>query len=342
MKRAFLFTLFLPLMLFSLTLEDKISNLFLIGFEGKSVPKKLCSYLKLHPLGGVILFGKNISSPLQLKRLSNDLKTCSKYPLLIAIDEEGGAVQRLSSKNGFFDTPSAKKISSMEEDKARYYFRKMAKTLKEEGINLNLAPSVDLSINPKNSVIVQRGRSFGKSPKIVEKFASIFIEEMKKEGVISSLKHFPGHGSSLGDSHKGFVDVSWFWQKRELEPFLNLKADMIMSAHIFNSHIDPLYPATLSKKTLSILRKNGFKGVIISDDMQMGAISSNYSQKDAFALALNAGVDILLIGNQLSKPQSIDELVNEVKELVYANIVSKERINEANDMIVRLKSHLGR
>ena len=340
MKKAFLIILFLPHLLFSITLEDKISNLFLIGFEGKRVPSKLCSYLKVHPLGGVILFSKNISSPWQLKRLTTHLQTCSKYPLFIAIDEEGGAVQRLSSKNGFFDTPSAKKIASMKEKSARYYYHKMAKILKEEGINLNLAPSVDLSINPKNRVIVKRGRSFGKSPKIVEKYASIFIKEMKKEGVIACLKHFPGHGSSLGDSHKGFVDVSRLWKKRELEPFLNLKADMIMSAHIFNSHLDPLYPATLSKKTLSILRKNGFAGLIISDDMQMRAISSNYSQKKALALALNAGVDILLIGNQLSKPQSIYDLVREVKELVSANLVSKERINEANDKILRLKSLL--
>ncbi len=339
MSRVFLALLF-TLSLKAITLEDKISSLFIIGFNGLMPPSSLLSYIGTHEIGGVILFSKNIKDKEQLKELCNLLQIESKSKLFIGVDEEGGLVQRLSSKNGFFDTPKPVDVAKLDKDRAKEIYAKMANILKDEGINLNFAPSVDLAINPKNQVIYKYGRSFGSNPKRVIEYANIFMKEMQKRAIISCIKHFPGHGSSLNDSHKGFVDVTNLWSKVELEPFFNLEPKMIMSAHIFNKKLDPIYPATLSKKTIDLLRDRGFDGVIISDDMQMRAISKNYDLNSSLRLAINSGIDMLLFGNQLSKPISIDSLVNRVKLLVKSGKISKNRIDEAYKRVVRLKGEI--
>ena len=187
-------------------------------------------------LGGVILFDynpidknkpKNIASKEQLKTLSAQLQACSKdQKLLIAIDQEGGKVQRLKSQYGFYGNfPSAAGVSKMSSADTLETYRKMGKELKDAGINYDLAPVVDLAINSKNHVIYELGRSYGANPKDVAASASLFLQAMHEEGVLTSLKHFPGHGSSLGDTHKGYVDVTKSWSKQELEPFKLLKSE---------------------------------------------------------------------------------------------------------------------
>jgi beta-N-acetylhexosaminidase len=198
----------------------------------------------------------------------------------------------------------------------------------------------------KNHVIHGLGRSYGKDPKVVAKYANIFMDAMHQYGVLTSLKHFPGHGSSVGDTHKGYVDVTKLWSKVELEPYkyLKNKADTIMVAHVFNKKIDSRYPATLSSKTVNgLLRKSiGYNGVVITDDLQMGAISKKYSLKTTLQLAVNAGNDILLFGNQLDpkKVVSVKKVVETIVELIRENKIDEKSINRAYSRIKNLKKKL--
>ena len=334
-----LLLLFLSSSLFAESLKKEIAQMLIVGFKGDHVPHALEIQITKEGLGGVILFKKNITSPSQLKSLTSKLHTLDSQ-LFIATDQEGGLVERLSDKNGFFHTPKPIEVASMGEESAKVIYHNMATLLATYGINVNFAPSVDLAKNPKNRVIYRYGRAFSKDPKSVIAYASIFIKAMQNAGVLSVIKHFPGHGSSLKDSHQGFVDVSELWSKEELIPFFSLPTNAVMSAHIFNRHIDPDYPATLSKKSLDQLRNHGFSGIIISDDMQMKAISKNYDLDTALRLSINAGVDVLLFGNQLAKPRSAKVLISHIEALVKRGEIDEEKIHQAYARIKRLKKEL--
>jgi beta-N-acetylhexosaminidase len=283
----------------------------------------------------------SISSPAQLQELTKKLKSFSKKPLLISIDQEGGKVARLKPAYGFEKIPSAKEISKLSLQDAKEIYKTQAKMIKQNGINCDFAPVVDLAINPKNKVIVGLERSYGASSSKVTQYAKIFINSLREQNVISVLKHFPGHGSSLDDSHKGFVNISKTWSKKELEPYQNLinskDVDMIMTAHVFNSQLDAKYPATLSYNvnTKLLRQKMGFKGVVISDDLQMKAISKHYSLKETVTKAINSGVDILLFANQLAS-NSVEELVEIIYSQVKSGAISKKRILESNRRIENL------
>ncbi len=326
------------------SLDEKIAKMVIIGFDGVELDQNSSYEIKKYGIGGVILFSKNIKSPSQLKRLTTSIKNLRKEKFLIATDQEGGLVQRLKSKNGFFDTPKPSEISKLSLNEAKKLYKKMAQMLSINGINCNFAPSVDVAINPKNPIIAKYGRSFSNDEKVVVKYASIFIDSMREEGVLSVLKHFPGHGSSHGDSHSGFVDVSSYWQERELYPFWKLidenRTNIVMSAHIFNKNLDTKYPATLSYTiNQKLLRdKMGFRGVLISDDMQMGAIAKNYDLNRSIALAINSGVDLILFGNQLSKPISLNKIITIVKKLIDDKKILIDRVEEANRRINRMLS----
>ncbi len=338
-------------------LEQKIGQMLMVGFHGTSAKpgSQICKDIRQYNLGAVILFDynpvdkskpKNIASKAQVARLTKELQACSRDgKLLIAVDQEGGRVQRLKSRYGFYGKfPKAADVVKSGNMKQTY--TKMAKELKSVGINYDLAPVVDLDINPKNHVIHGLGRSFGKDPETVEKYASIFIDAMHRYGVLTSLKHFPGHGSSVGDTHKGFVDVTHLWKPVELEPYrlLKNKADTVMVAHVFNKKLDANYPTTLSRKTVEgLLRKKiGFQGVVVTDDLQMGAISQKYALKKTLELAINAGDDILLFGNQLDprKVVSTKRLVQTIERLIREGKVSKTRIDASYTRIQKLKTRL--
>ncbi len=339
--------------------QDKIGEIFMIGFHGTSAPKnsQICKDIRDYHIGGVILFdynpvnhnkAKNIENKAQLSRLTKELQECSyDGKLLIAVDQEGGKVQRLKQKYGFFGKyPKAIDAAKSGTENMKEMYESMAKELKSVGINFDLAPVVDLDINPENHVIHDLGRSFGRNPERVTKYASLFIDAMHKYGVLTSLKHFPGHGSSMGDTHKGYVDVTKLWKPIELEPYrlLNKKADTVMVAHVFNKKIDKNYPATLSHNTVDgLLRKKlGFNGVVITDDLQMGAISQKYSLADTITLAINAGDDILLFGNQLDPKKTVSsrQLIDTVKKLLSNGVIKKEQIKRAQERIQKLKEVL--
>ncbi len=330
-------------------ITHKCANMIIIGIQGESIADdaKLATFIQKNALGGILLFGKNLKTKKQVKKLTSDFQKLHPDTLLIGIDQEGGFVDRLSHIKSIQPFPSAQKVSLMDDNRTQKIYTKMAKTTHELGFNLNFAPSVDLSINPKNRVIVHYQRSFGKDVAHVVHKASIFLDAFAKEDVLCAIKHFPGHGSSTGDSHKGFTDVTHSWQEKELKPFLDLiemgKVPMIMSAHIFNTHLDQHYPATLSQKTLQqLLRKSmGYHGVIVSDDMQMGAITQNYTLKESISLAINAGVDMLLFGNQIGKPVSATQIVAIMKTLLAEGKITSKQIETANQRIEKLKNTLG-
>jgi len=212
--------------------------------------------------------------------------------------------------------------------------------LENLGINTNLAPSVDL-IYDYNPIIAGLNRSFSADEKQVSLYAKEFIKAHRKYEIFTAIKHFPGHGSSLEDSHNGFVDISKTWSEIELEPYIELihsgDADMIMTAHVFNSNLDELYPSTLSyKANTELLRdKLGYKGVIVSDDLQMGAIAKHYTLEQIVTLSINSGVDMLLFGNQLSY-QNSDELVETILAQVKNGAIPLSRILESNSRVEQL------
>lgn len=340
-------------------LSKTVGQMLMVGFHGTSAPKdsQICQDIRTYNLGGVILFDfnpvdkskpKNIASKLQVAKLTKELQECSSDgKLLIAVDQEGGRVQRLKSKYGFYGQyPKAQDVSQMSRTQVQSTYEKMAKELKSVGINFDLAPVVDLSLNPKNRVIYALGRSFGKDPEKVAAFSSTFIDAMHRYGVLTSLKHFPGHGSSLGDTHKGFVDVTNLWQPEELEPYRLLadKADTVMVAHVYNKKLDSKYPASLSYETITKkLRWHlGYHGVVITDDLQMGAITKKYGLNNTLKLAINAGNDILLFGNQLDpkKTVSTKELVDTVIALVKSGEIKEESLIKAYNRIQKLKERL--
>nr|WP_306458792.1 glycoside hydrolase family 3 N-terminal domain-containing protein [Aliarcobacter lanthieri] len=324
----------------------------ILGFNGEILSKNSQIYKDIEfGLGGVILFDKdpndktkvkNIRNKEQLKKLNNELQSISKQKLLISIDQEGGVVQRLKTDMGFVDTLKASEVAQEGEEFAKNSYKALAKDLNDVGINLDFAPVVDLALNKNNKVIVTRGRSFGENSSEVIKYSSIFVDELKKENIISVLKHFPGHGSSLADSHLGFVDITKTWNKKELEPYKyfinNKKVDVIMTAHVFNENLDKNYPATLSYNVNTKLLREELKydGVLITDDLQMSAISKHYDLRTTLRLAINSGVNLLLFANQLAKPITLKEIIDTVYSDILSENISLEKIIESNKKIDKL------
>lgn len=335
-------------------MKKEIGHMLIVGFEQKELNQNsaFIKQIKEYELGGVILFDrfyddaqriKNVDSLHQLQALTQQLKKANPN-ILISIDQEGGKVERLKTKHGFEHTLSAQQMSALSPKEAHQAYEKLSLQLKNSGINTNFAPVVDLALNPNNRVIYQLQRSYSKDPTEVVKYASVFMDALEEKGIISVLKHFPGHGSSLKDSHKGFVDVSTTWQPKELEPYRQLihtrEVPMIMTAHVFNTNWDNQYPATLSYNVnTQLLRgKLGYEGVIVSDDMQMNAIRAHYSLEQSVVLAINSGVDILLFGNQLAY-NSLESIIDTIYQAYQKGLIPYERIEDANERIKKLKHH---
>jgi len=269
------------------TLDEKIASLVVLGFHGTEVTSKSMIVKEIKSgLGGVILFDqdpmnkmkrKNIVNAKQLTKLNADLQVASKENLFICIDEEGGKVARLKGKDGFKTFPSAQDVAKGDDKEASDHYNAMAMMLAQNGVNTNFAPSVDLLFS-YNPIIAGKKRSYSNDPAVVSRYASIFVEEHRKNHVVTVIKHFPGHGSSKADSHKGFTDVTNTWTSKELEPFMQMieaqKVDMIMTAHIFNKNLDAKYPATLSYKVNTDLLRNQmhYEGVIITDWQRAGCL----------------------------------------------------------------------
>lgn len=337
------------------SLRHQIGQLLIMGFSGTRIDERSAvkSWLSDLALGGVLLFdydlanqcqGKNLTDLDQIALLTQQIQDCSLYPPFIAIDYEGGAVDRLAKIQGAPETIRPIDLSGASNERISEVAAKMAMTLKSLGFNLNFAPTLDLNLNQNEGIIGKLGRSFSDDPVEVARIAQVIVEQFAKKGIACCYKHFPGHGSALGDTHLGFVDVSSTFEHKELEPYSLLLKDqshpvMIMTAHVINEHLDPSrLPATLSYPILTgLLRQElRFKGVIISDDLQMQAIANHYSLDEAITLTLNAGADMMIIANQLGEVDA-SEVIDKIEHLVVTGKIAPSRIAEAFGRVTRLK-----
>jgi beta-N-acetylhexosaminidase len=343
----------------SASLDVKIGQMLMVGFRGLEVDNEhfIVQDIRDRHVGGVVLFDydvptrqpvRNIESPSQVKALIASLKSVSATPLLVAIDQEGGIVARLKERHGFPPTVSHQHLGELNDLQTTYKQTALiAKTLEDLGINLNLAPVVDLCVNPDNPIIARHERCFSADPLVVTHHALQFIRAHHEQGVLCALKHFPGHGSSRADSHRGLTDVTDTWSRVELEPYVRIigagQADAIMTAHVFITNLDDKYPATLSQTTIrGILREDlNYDGVVISDDMQMGAIVNHYGFEKAIQKAIEAGVDILVFANNSVYEEDVAaRAIDVIRKLVQAGTISEARIDESYRRIQRLKSRL--
>ena len=339
-------------------LRDMVGQMILGGFKGKIVSEKceVYDWISSYNIGGVLLYDlemtqsppgkRNVESPDQVKQLTRDLQNISHIPLFIAVDQEGGIVNRLTPEYGFPEFPSWHEIGKLNDtEKTKAFSLLVSDTLRTCGINLNLAPVLDIQKN-NDSIIGKEGRCISDDPEQILNHSRTFIEEHQKKQIACSGKHFPGQGSALQDAHDELTDISDSWHSSELYPYEELiRSDhlkMIMTGHVLIRSLDNNYPATLSKKIINgLLRKKmGFNGVIISDDPVMKAISDHYSWEETLELMINAGIDIICLGNNLIPyrenliPNSIETIIS----LVDKGKVSSERIEESYRRILNMKS----
>lgn len=338
------------------TLEDDIGEMLLVGFRGVAVDSTdhIWRDLTHFRVGSVILFdydaamgrrGRNITDRQQVQNLCRQLRGI-RPDLLIGIDQEGGRVSRLHPRYGFPAVGTPQASAAVGDDSVRSCARITASMLHDVGIDLNFAPVADVDVNPDCPVIGKLERSFSASPERVTDCCRIWIEEQYKKGVVSCMKHFPGHGSATGDTHKGLVDVSKTWQKKELQPYRELvkTVPMVMTAHVINRQLDPDgLPASLSPRITAYLRDTlGFQGVIVTDDMAMGAIVNEYSFETALRMAIEAGADLLCLSNNGGTYNSelVPQAVRTIKRMVADGTVSAERIHASAERVRALKAEV--
>ena len=358
MRKWILIGLFLPVGLNAQvdSLDIKIGQMIIMGLDDFTRLDKrepMFDYIRKGYLGNVIVYGKHLDKKRpekSLQEITSYIQEIAPIPVFIGIDEEGGKVNRLKPVYGFPKTVSAQYLGTIDnEDSTRFYARSTALTLKNLGINMNFAPDVDLMVNPTNPVIVKAERSYSADMKAVTKHAQYVVDEQGKHGIINVLKHFPGHGSSTSDTHFGVADVSKLWKIEELYPYKamieNGQVQAIMTAHIVNDRLDlNRLPATLSKQIVTGLLRDFFhyNGLIISDDMQMQAVSKHYGFEEAIALSINAGVDMIMYANntKTSNQVSLKEIHGYIKSQVLNGTIPIERINESYARIMKLKQQL--
>lgn len=342
-------------------LQTMAGQMIMCGFRGQhlGVDDPFHQAIEQGLCGGVILFDRdvqqnsdtrNIRSPEQVRSLTRELQDLSPNPLLIAVDQEGGRVARLKPENGFPPFPSAASLGQKGSVQAtRQVGADMGRILAGLGINLNLAPVVDVNTNPDNPAIGRLERSFSAHPERVVEQAAAFIQGQHESNILTCIKHFPGHGSAFNDSHLGLTDITKTWEPKELIPYRRLTqsqiCDTIMTGHLVHRGIDPDHPASLSRAwTRGVLRRDlGFDGVIITDDLQMRAITDHYSLEQTVRLALEAEADIILFGNNLRYDPQIAARANAlIVDLVQKGKISRQRIQSSYERIIRLKQKLSK
>jgi beta-N-acetylhexosaminidase len=340
-------------------LDREIGQMIMVGFAGAG--EKDAGVIAVRDLlaegviGGVVLYPENIDSAKQLKNLTAFLGNAKADPIpFIAVDQEGGLVSRLTRRNGYTNFPSARNVGrnpsySTPESVVRLY-SSMAHELADAGFNLNFGPVVDLSLNESNRVIVQRKRSYGADPVLVANLARDFIVAHREANIVTVAKHFPGHGSSRADSHLRLADVSKTWREVELDPYRILAKDgmldMVMVGHLYHPDFSDgeMLPASLSARAMEELRDPagvGFRGVIVSDDLEMGAVREKYSLQERVVRAVNAGTDLIVFSNVKSRDPELGAKIHAIM-LKAANdgTIPRARIEQAAGRIGLLKRRL--
>lgn len=337
------------------SLDIKIGQMILIGYPGTDVDSATLDAIRTGKAGSIIMFEKNVPKTTNafapLKKVIWTYQKAAPIPLLVCIDQEGGKVNRLKEKYGFPRSITADAIGKSQSlDSVSFYAESIASNLAGLGFNVNFAPTVDVAVELDNPAIVKPGRSFSSNPDSVIFFAREYIKAHHKFGIITALKHFPGHGSSKDDTHLGIADVTRSWQQYELDPYRTLLqegyVDAVMSSHIVNKKLDPTgRPGTLSKRILdSLLRKNiGFQGVVFSDDMHMHAITKHFPLEEAIRLAIDGGIDVLCFSGNIpgSDERTVDKVHGIIRKLVNTGALTPQRIDASYRRVMELKKRIG-
>ena len=349
-----LLMLALPSISLAATLEQKAGQMIVVGFQGDTVDDPAVAGLRADLsaglLGGVMLLKTNIKSLDAVAKMNAAFRAAAPdLPPLITLDQEGGAVERLTKDVGFAEIPSAATIAASQSPaKAEAIYAGMAKGVAALGFTVNFGPVADVNLNPDNQVIARFGRAFSTDPAIVAAYDAAFIKAHRAAGLLTALKHFPGHGSSTADSHEGFVDITKTWQPAELDPYRVLIAagdvDMIMVGHLYHADYADAgtqTPSSLSRQWIDgVLRHDlGFDGVVISDDLEMGAIRDHFSLEETVTQAVLAGVDVLLFSNTAEYHAGLGrEVLDILVARAKADPVFAARIDQSYDRIVALKA----
>lgn len=294
------------------TIEQMAGQMIVVGFQGDDADDAsviaLREELAAGRLGGVMLLKTNVKSLPAVAEMNAAFRAASPdLPPLITLDQEGGAVERLTRDVGFTEIPSAASIAANNTPvEAEAIYGRMAAAIAELGFTVNFGPVADINLNPNNQVIAKFGRAFGADAETVSAYDAAFIRAHRAVGLLTALKHFPGHGSSTADSHEGFVDITQSWQESELEPYRLLLAeglvDMVMVGHLYHAgyaDAGQQTPSSLAPQWIDgVLRRDlGFSGVVISDDLEMGAIRDHFTLQQTVTMAVRAGMDVLLFSN---------------------------------------------
>ncbi len=339
-------------LLASMTIDQKIGQLMVIGFDGLKVDADLRDMIANHHVGGVILFARNVKNPQQVAELCAKLQKIaveSGHPgLFIAIDQEGGRVARFTEDTGFTEFPGAMAVAATGNvENARMVAQMMAAEMKAVGINVDFAPDLDVNNNPLNPVIGVR--SYGSDPQQVASYGVAVIEGLQAQGILAFGKHFPGHGDTGVDSHIALPEVAHDRERLEAVEFVPFKAAMqagvagIMSAHVTFPAIDaqPGVPATLSEKVLTNLIRGemGYQGLVVTDSLEMGALGeAGYPVPLAAAKAFQAGADLLLFNRDHNLHR---KAIREIEQWIQEGKISPDRLNQSVQRILAAKQQFG-
>lgn len=345
------------------SVEEMAAQMLMVGFRGTEAgaDSPIVRQIRAGVVGNVILFDRdqtagagkdrNVASPEQLKKLIAGLKAAmpagSPLPLWVAVDQEGGKVQRLRPARGFLkDWPSAES-PGRDPETTRETAKAMGTELADLGIDLDFAPVADVNVNPNSPAIGALGRSFSADPEVVVQHAVAFGEGLLDAGVFPCLKHFPGHGSAREDTHEGAADVTTTWDPSELLPYRKAFAagwrGAVMTAHIFHSGLDSDRPASLSVRIVRGLLRGvlGWQGVVVTDDLQMGALAKKYTTTQIIRMAVEAGADILVFSSNARDAPFDPDLPQKAHailvDLVRRGVVSEDRLYESWQRIAAMK-----
>lgn len=340
----------------NMTLEEKIGQLFIVNFESldtskgsyyefRKITNKMKKNMQKYHIGGVIFFSRNIENIEQTKTFIQNLQEDSRVPLFIAVDEEGGEVARIANNSNMNTTkfPTMEEIGANEEPEYAYEMgQTIGSEIKELGFNLDFAPVADVKTNENNTEI--GSRSFGSDEKVVSKMVSNVVKGLQEQGVSSTLKHFPGQGSTDGDTHQEAVNLESDLMKLRAVDFLPFQAgvkagaDFIMVSHVSVSRVSgTTEPASLCSTVMErmIREELEFNGIVITDAMDMKAITKKYSAKEAAVKAITAGADMILM------PENLEQAYNGIMEAVKSGDITENKINKSVKRIIQTKIRRG-
>lgn len=329
-------------LLAGMTLDEKIGQMVIAGFDGYEVNDNVRSLVRNFHIGGFILYSRNVQSTGQLLALINWLKitnSSNKAPIFVSVDEEGGRVSRMPAE--FVNIPAMGSIGRVNDSSLAYRVGKVtAEMIRSFGFNMDFAPVLDINSNPNNPVIGDR--SFGSTPEIVSRLGVQAMLGIRDGGAIPVVKHFPGHGDTAVDSHTALPAVIYDLNRLESFEFVPFKAainngaDAVMVGHILLTQVDPANPSSMSKTVITDILRNqlGFQGIVITDDMTMGAITKNYDLAEAAVKSVNAGSDIILLSGGYNNEVKV---LNALRNAAANGSIPMSRINGSVYRILRLK-----